>query len=71
MSEDLRPDGGDMRRGRLTGGAQPADADAEAGEAVCFAYLVCPECGAVTTEGHLEGCSLAAVAGDLRADRQD
>ena len=24
----------------------------EGGEAACFAYLVCPECGAVVTEGH-------------------
>src|ERR1700730_15247689 len=26
------------------------------GEAACFAHLVCPECGAVTTEGHHLGC---------------
>jgi uncharacterized protein YeaO (DUF488 family) len=30
------------------------------GEAVCWAHLVCPECGAVETEGHREGCALAA-----------
>ena len=33
------------------------------GEAACFAHLVCPECGAVTTEGHRPGCALAATPG--------
>jgi uncharacterized protein YeaO (DUF488 family) len=32
---------------------------AEGGEAACYAHLVCPECGAVTTEGHPPGCSSA------------
>ena len=35
---------------------------AEGGEAACFAHLVCPECGAVVTEGHREGCVLARGA---------
>ena len=35
------------------------DEPAEGGDAACWANLVCPECGAVTTEGHREGCGLA------------
>jgi uncharacterized protein YeaO (DUF488 family) len=44
--------------------ADPADpaGPAEGGEAACFAHLVCPECGAVVTEGHREGCALARAA---------
>jgi uncharacterized protein YeaO (DUF488 family) len=34
---------------------------ADGGEAACFAHLVCPECGAVVTEGHAPGCGLAAA----------
>jgi hypothetical protein len=29
----------------------------EGGDPVCWAHLVCDECGAVTTEGHRDGCS--------------
>jgi uncharacterized protein YeaO (DUF488 family) len=32
-------------------------AEVEGGEAACFAHLVCPECGAVVSEGHAPGCS--------------
>jgi hypothetical protein len=33
-----------------------ADED-EGGDPVCWAHLVCDECGAITTEGHRDGCS--------------
>jgi uncharacterized protein YeaO (DUF488 family) len=33
----------------------------EGGEAACFAHLVCPECGAVVTEGHAPACTLTAT----------
>jgi uncharacterized protein YeaO (DUF488 family) len=32
--------------------------DDEGGEAACWANLVCPECGAIETEGHRAGCAL-------------
>ena len=35
--------------------AEPAEP--EGGEPACFAHLVCPECGAVVSEGHAPGCS--------------
>jgi hypothetical protein len=28
----------------------------EGGDPVCWAHLLCPECGAITTEGHRPGC---------------
>jgi uncharacterized protein YeaO (DUF488 family) len=37
----------------IEGEAGTAD---EAGDAACWAYLVCPHCGAVVSEGHHEGC---------------
>jgi uncharacterized protein YeaO (DUF488 family) len=30
----------------------------EGGEPACWAHLVCPECGAMESEGHREGCGL-------------
>lgn len=29
----------------------------EGGDPVCWAHLVCEECGAITTEGHRDWCS--------------
>jgi hypothetical protein len=36
----------------------------EGGEAACWAHLVCPECGAITSEGHQKGCLLAPQSQD-------
>ena len=43
---------------RQSAGPEEGEAREEGGEAACFAHLVCPECGAVTTEGHAPGCPL-------------
>lgn len=47
----------------------PQDTDPEeGGEPACYAHLVCPECGSVTSEGHRPGCSLdPAAAGTQRS----
>jgi hypothetical protein len=39
--------------------------DAEGGDPVCWAHLVCPECGAIVTEGHRAGCELERQGPDL------
>ena len=33
--------------------------DDQAGDAACWANLVCPDCGAIETQGHREGCPMA------------
>ncbi len=33
----------------------------DAGDAACWANLVCPECGAIESEGHRPGCSQATI----------
>jgi uncharacterized protein YeaO (DUF488 family) len=33
----------------------------EGGEAACWANQVCPQCGAMESEGHREGCQLASA----------
>jgi hypothetical protein len=46
-------------RGRALGepGGSPPGEPAEGGETACWAHLVCPECGAMTTEGHRPSCA--------------
>jgi uncharacterized protein YeaO (DUF488 family) len=46
-------------RQQHSGESGEADGSAEGGEAACWAHLVCPECGAMTTEGHRPDCSSA------------
>lgn len=49
----------------LTGSDLPGTDPAEAGEAACYAYLVCPDCGSVVTEGHQPGCPAEAGRGQV------
>jgi hypothetical protein len=37
------------------------------GDSVCWAHLVCPECGAIVSEGHRAGC---AEAGSSRGSSE-
>jgi hypothetical protein len=42
----------------LTEGGGEEGGGEEGGDPVCWAHLVCGECGAITTEGHRAGCSM-------------
>ncbi len=42
--------------------AVPAREPDEGGDPVCWAHLVCPECGAMISEGHRPGCPSAPAA---------
>ncbi|MDA8316804.1 MAG: hypothetical protein M0010_16775 [Actinomycetota bacterium] len=43
---------------------EPAEEEAErgGGDPACWAHLVCPECGAIETDGHREWCSFGHSA---------
>ena len=43
--------------------SQSGEPEETGGEAACFAHLVCPECGAVTTEGHRPHCEQGKAHG--------
>ena len=50
------------RRSACYGWCTPLDDEAEeteGGDPVCWAHLVCDECGAITSEGHRAGCAQA------------
>jgi hypothetical protein len=46
------------------GADQAPSFEPEGGEAACWAHLVCPECGAITSEGHQKDCRLAVQSQD-------
>jgi uncharacterized protein YeaO (DUF488 family) len=59
LADLLTAGAGTRHAGRPAAGAALKEAeDAEGGESACWAHLVCPECGAMTSEGHRAGCSL-------------
>ena len=52
----------------LLGSAAAPDEESDlGGDAACWAHLVCPECGAVTSEGHRAGCGSGAASATDRS----
>lgn len=63
------PDGSDALAASPQPGARTSEAGSpgeEGGEPACWAHLLCPECGAMTSETHRPGCGLAA--GDRKVE---
>jgi hypothetical protein len=68
------------RRGRAAHAGRPSAAADESklgiesadfehpGEPACWAHLVCPECGAMISEGHRSGCQWSGA--DAAPDRK-
>ena len=54
-----RDHGSQLTPARVASQSEPA----EGGEAACWAHLVCPDCGAITSEGHRPGCPAGPEAG--------
>jgi hypothetical protein len=57
------PQPGDDTAGPERTGRAPSF-ELEGGEAACWAHLVCPECGAITSEGHQKDCPLDVQSQD-------
>jgi uncharacterized protein YeaO (DUF488 family) len=53
--------------GGLRSAMAPDEESDLGGDAACWAHLVCPECGAVTSEGHRPGCSSGAASATDRS----
>ena len=63
MTEPV-PRRGDDSAGQAEGAGQAASSESQGGEAACWAHLACPECGAMTSEGHRQGCISATPRRD-------
>ena len=46
---------------------EPGEDASAGGDPACWAHLVCPDCGAVESEGHRAGCRFGEL-GDVDAD---
>jgi uncharacterized protein YeaO (DUF488 family) len=42
---------------------KPTSPETETADAACWAHLVCPQCGAVVSEGHQPGCQAVPSSG--------